>query len=88
MSKPDAMSDAERHRQAAEATERHSKQHHEPKHDSSGGSAYGASVSNRDDRLEHNEATFFVRHRSKLAAGLLIVLATMFFLLMIGFIRF
>ena len=88
MSKPDTMSDAERHRQAAEATERHSKQHHEPKHDSSGGSAYGASVSNRDDRLEHNEATFFVRHRSKLAASFLIVLAIIFFTFVFGFFRF
>jgi hypothetical protein len=88
MSKPDTLTDAERHRQAAEATEVHSKKHHEPKHDSSGGSAYGASVSHGGDQLEQNEASFFVRHRSKLAAGFLVVLAVIFFTFVFGFIKF
>jgi hypothetical protein len=88
MSKPDTLTDAERHRQAAEATERHSKQHHEPKHDSSGGSAYGTSVHHTGDSQEDNEASFFIRHRSKLAAGVLVVLAVIFFTFVFGFIRF
>jgi hypothetical protein len=87
MSKPDTMTDAERHRQAAEATERHGKQHHEPKHDSSGGSAYGASVHHSGDRLEDSEASYFVRHRSALAAGVLIVLSIIFFTFVFGLFR-
>lgn len=86
MPTPDTMTDAERHRQAAEATERHSKHHHEPKHDSSGGSAYGASVHSGDVQ-EDNEASFFIRHRSKLAAGFLIVLSIIFFTFVFGLIR-
>ena len=37
---------------------------------------------------EQNEATFFVRHRSKLAAGLMVVLAVIFFTFVFGYIRF
>ena len=73
--------EAERHRQAAAATERHHKPgHHHSSHPSSGGAAY--------DQLERDEATFFVRHRSKLAAGLMIALAIIFFTFVFGFIRF
>ena len=65
---------AERHRQAAAATEQHAKQHHHhPKHDSPPVAAPTTPRSGQRRRLEQNEATFFVRHRSKLAAGLMVV---------------
>jgi hypothetical protein len=36
---------------------------------------------------EHDEATFFTRHRSKLAAAVMVVVATIFFVMVAGVIR-
>jgi hypothetical protein len=77
---------AEAHRQAAAATEHHAKsEHHHPEHKSSGGGAYDTATGHGADA---SESSFFVRHRSKLAAGLMIVLALIFFTFVFGFIRF
>ena len=83
MSHPGPDDEAERHRQAAAATERHHQpEHHHPHHASSGGGAYDRPSAGSD-----SESTFFVRHRSKLAAGLMVVLAVIFFTFVFGFIR-
>jgi|GEM_PF-2872619 len=77
---------AEAHRQAAAATEHHAKSaHHDPVHKSSGGGAYDK-PSGHD--AEASESSFFVRHRSKMAAGLMVVLAAIFFTFVFGLIRF
>ena len=87
MSHPGNDDEAERHRQAAAATEHHdTRSHHRAEHKSSGGGAYDKSTAGRGQ--EANEATFFVRHRSKMAAGLMVVAAVIFFTFVLGFIRF
>jgi hypothetical protein len=86
MSHPGTDDEAERHRQAAAATEHHHKaEHHHPGHKSSGGGAYDKPSGNG---AEASEASFFVRHRSKMAAGLMVVLAVIFFMFVFGAIRF
>jgi hypothetical protein len=76
MSQSDFGTDAERHRAAAAATEKHSKHTHAKRHADHSADAY-----------EHDEATFFTRHRSKLAAGIMIVVVTIFFVMVAGVIR-
>ena len=86
MSHPAPDDEAERHRQAAAATEQHHKHpHHHPHHDPSGGDAYGKSSGSGQ---EYNEATFFIRHRGKLAAGVMVVVAIIFFTFVIGEVRY
>jgi hypothetical protein len=77
MSQSDYGTDAERHRAAAAATEKHTKHAHHAKHH----------ADHSADAFEHDEATFFTRHRSKLAAGVMIVVATIFFVMVAGVIR-
>ncbi len=77
MSQSDYGTDAERHRAAAAATEKHAKHAHHGKHH----------ADHSADAFEHDEATFFTRHRSKLAAGVMIVVATIFFVMVAGVIR-
>ncbi len=77
MSQSDFGTDAERHRAAAAATETHKKHPHHSKHH----------ADHTADTFEQNEATFFTRHRSKLAAGVMIVVATIFFVTVAGVIR-
>ena len=81
MSGPEFGSDAERHRAAAAATEVHAKHHthHGQRHGDHSADAY--------QHLEHDEATFFTRHRSKLAAAVMVVVATIFFVMVAGIIR-
>jgi hypothetical protein len=87
MSHPAPDDEAERHRQAAAATEHHATSgHHHPEHKSSGGGAYDKPTGGHGQ--EQNESTFFVRHRGKVAAGLMVVLAIIFFTFVFGFIRF
>lgn len=74
---------AEAHRQAAAATEHHAKSHHHPEHKSSGGGAYDKTSAHGPDA---SESSFFVRYRSGLAAGVMIVLAVIFFTFVFGFI--
>ena len=78
MSQSDFETDAERHRAAAAATETHHKKHSQHGHHHADHSA---------DAFEHDEATFFTRHRSKLAAAVMIVVATIFFVMVAGVIR-
>jgi hypothetical protein len=86
MSHPSSDEEAERHREAAAATEQHHEQpHHHPHHDPSGGGAYDKSVGSGQ---EYNEATFFIRHRGKLAAGVMVVVAIIFFTVVIGDVHF
>jgi hypothetical protein len=67
----DHETDAERHRRMAASTEKHHPTHeHAHSHASGGGSA---------DAHEHAEETYFVRHRSKWPAIIMIVLVTIFF---------
>jgi hypothetical protein len=77
MSQPDFGTDAERHRAAAAATESHSKHAHHPEHP----------ADRTADAFEHDEASFFTRHRSKLAAAVMIVVATIFFVTVAGVVR-
>lgn len=77
MSQSGFGTDAERHRAAAAATETHAKHQHHTKHH----------ADRSADAFEHDEATFFTRHRSKLAAGVMIVVATIFFVMVAGVIR-
>ena len=84
MSHPAPDDEAARHRQAAAATEHHAKAaHHHPDHKSSGGGAYDKPTAHSD-----SESTFFVRHRGKLAAGVMVVAIIIFFTFVFGFIRF
>jgi hypothetical protein len=78
MSQSDFGTDAERHRAAAAATEPHARKssHHGKSH-----------ADHSADAFEHEEATFFARHRSKLAAGVMIVVATIFFVMVAGVIH-
>jgi hypothetical protein len=78
MSQSDFGTDAERHRAAAAATEQHSKHrtHHEQHH-----------ADHSADAFEHDETTFLTRHRSKLAAGVMIVIITIFFVMVAGIVR-
>ena len=85
MSHPSSDEEAERHREAAATTEQHHKQpHHHPHHDPSGGGAYDKSVGSGQ---EYNEATFFIRHRGKLAAGVMVVVAIIFFTFVVSTVR-
>jgi hypothetical protein len=78
MSQSDFGTDAERHRAAAAATETHTKKSsHQGQHH----------ADHSADAVEHDEATFFTRHRSKLAAGVMIVVITIFFVMVAGIIR-
>ena len=78
MSQPDYGTDAERHRAAAAATETHSKHH----------SHHGERHADQSaDAFEHEEATFLTRHRSKLAAVVMIIVATAFFVMVAGVVR-
>jgi hypothetical protein len=77
MSQDSFGSDAERHRQQAAATERHAAHSHSNK------SASHASV----DSQEQAESTFFVRHRNKLGAAFLAILAVIFFTVVIFGLR-
>jgi hypothetical protein len=78
MSQSDHQTDAERHRAAAAATEQHAKRrsHHAGHH-----------ADHSADAFEHDETTFLTRHRSKLAAGVMIVLITIFFVMVAGVVR-
>lgn len=77
MSESDFGSDAERHRAAAAATEtHHTKRAHGQRHGD-----------HSADAFEQSETTFFTRHRSKLAAGVMIVVATIFFVSVAGIVR-
>ena len=58
--------------------------HHHPHHDPSGGGAYDKSVGSGQ---EYNEATFFTRHRGKLAAGVMVVVAIIFFTFVVSTVR-
>jgi hypothetical protein len=77
MSQSDFGTDAERHRAAAAATETHAKHPHHATHH----------ADHSADAFERDEATFLTRHRSKLAAGVMIVVATIFFVMVAGVIR-
>jgi hypothetical protein len=68
MSQGSYGSDADRHRQQAEATEVHAK--HPAKHAHSGSGA---------GKPADAEATWFIRHRTPLAAVVLTVIAIIFF---------
>ncbi len=78
MSQSDFGTDAERHRAAAAATEKHHRKH------AHHGQRHG---DHSADAFEQNEATFFTRHRSKLAAGVMIVVVTIFFMMVAGVLR-
>jgi len=76
MSQGNYGTDAEQHRQQAAATEVHAKHHHEKhKHSGSGSDATDP------------EATFFTRHRTPLAAAVLIVVAIIFFTVVLTGLR-
>jgi hypothetical protein len=77
MSQSDFGTDAERHRAAAAATETHAKHPHPGKHH----------ADHSADAFEHDEATFLTRHRSKLAAVVMIIVATAFFVMVAGVVR-
>ena len=68
MSQGNYGTDAEQHRQQAAATEVHAKHHPKHRHSGSG-----------DGRPADAEATFFIRHRTRLAAIAMTVIAIIFF---------
>ncbi len=84
MSHPTPDDEAERHRQAAAATEHHAKPPITIR------STSPRVVAPTTSRLadSDSEATFFVRHRGKLAAGVMVVVIIIFFTFVFGFIRF
>ena len=58
--------------------------HHHPDHNPR---AAAPTTSRRASGQVYNEATFFIRHRGKLAAGVMVVVAIIFFTFVVSSVR-